>query len=107
MASTAGDVARFYAALLGGKLLHPQLLKAMETTTAVGTYGYGLGIQKIPTDCGDAWGHKGIVPGYTSFALSSADGKKQIVVLAATTVYPNPESFGDVFDRLAIDGFCD
>ena len=107
IASTAGDVARFYSALLGGRLLPSRELKEMESTTPVGLYGYGLGLQRIPTSCGDAWGHKGIVPGYTSFGLSSADGKHQIVLLATTTEFPNPESFGTVFDRIAITGFCD
>jgi D-alanyl-D-alanine carboxypeptidase len=48
MVSSAADLARFYQALLGGRLLRPELLKAMETTVdASGQLGpgaeYGLG----------------------------------------------------------------
>jgi D-alanyl-D-alanine carboxypeptidase len=56
--STADDVARFYRALLGGRLVRPKLLRAMRTTVA-GNAGarYGLGIGTVRLPCGTAWGH--------------------------------------------------
>jgi D-alanyl-D-alanine carboxypeptidase len=57
--STPADVARFYRALLRGRLLPTQLLRTMQTTVA----GYpgtraGLGIFSRRTPCGTAWGHQ-------------------------------------------------
>src|SRR4029453_15938979 len=50
MVSTAADVARFYRALFGGKLLRPQQLKQMETTVtrAVGAPGGNGRVQELP-----------------------------------------------------------
>lgn len=43
--STADDLHRFYAALLGGRLLRPALLRQMQTTVDVlPVLGYGLGL---------------------------------------------------------------
>ena len=49
--STADDVARFYRALLRGRLLRAELLRTMETTVPMGTSGesYGLGLWKTRT----------------------------------------------------------
>ena len=53
MVSTAGEVARFFQALLGGKLLHPQQLKQMEATVTGAAGNYGLGLWEQPQTCGD------------------------------------------------------
>src|SRR5213078_2368724 len=47
--STAGDLATFYRALLGGQVLRADLLQTMETTVAVGqaSAGYGLGLVRL------------------------------------------------------------
>jgi D-alanyl-D-alanine carboxypeptidase len=83
--STADDVARFYRALLGGRLLRPDLLQAMKTTVHMGDaprgYGYGFGIFAQPMGCGTSLGHTGGTPGYVSFAFSSAGAKRQAVIL--------------------------
>ena len=64
LVSTADDVARFFRALLGGRLLRPDLLRAMETTVADAPgFSYGLGLQKVKTPCGVSWGHSGGSPG--------------------------------------------
>ena len=77
--STASDIARFYRALLGGRLLPPDLLQAMKTTTD----GAGLGLLQNPSLCGrpDLWGHDGAIAAYVTLALNSEDGKRQIVIL--------------------------
>jgi D-alanyl-D-alanine carboxypeptidase len=80
--STADDLARFYRALLGGRLLSPRLLAEMRTTVPVdgGQQAYGLGLTKSRYPCGTFWGHGGETFGYESFADSSADGKRQIMM---------------------------
>ena len=88
LVSTAGDLARFYAALLGGELVRPDALRELKATVQVagGADGYGLGIIRMPLSCGAAWGHSGGVPGYTSLAFSSEDGSRQAIVLVNTSI---------------------
>ena len=52
--SSADDLARFYRALLGGRLLEPELLGAMETPKH--DYGLGLARARLPQSwrCGGA-----------------------------------------------------
>jgi D-alanyl-D-alanine carboxypeptidase len=79
---TAADVARFYQALLGGELLRPRLLRAMETTIPESpTSAAGLGIFTAQLPCGTFWGHSGAVGGYSSQAMSTQDGRDQAIVL--------------------------
>ena len=108
MVSTAGDLVRFTSALFGGRLLRPHQLHEMETTVPIpyGSSAYGLGLIRVSTACGGAWGHKGNVPGYTSWALSSTDGKRQAIVLASSTEFPNPGVYEAAVDGLASTAFC-
>jgi D-alanyl-D-alanine carboxypeptidase len=108
MVSTARDLARFLSALLGGKLLRPQQLRAMETTVPInsGVNSYGLGLIHVVTTCGAAWGHNGIVPGYSSWAISSPDGKRQAVVLASSRAFPNAADYEAAINALAQTAFC-
>jgi len=91
--STVADLAQFYRALLGGRVLTPDLLHAMETTTSMGVVGedYGLGLWETRTlgfartfrlSCAAdrVWGHDGDFPGYLTYAFNSADGQRQAVV---------------------------
>jgi D-alanyl-D-alanine carboxypeptidase len=87
---TAADVARFYRALLGGKLIRPDLLREMKKTVAMGSPGdtYGLGLWQTstmrlspePFPCGPGWGHNGNWVGYQTNAFNSKDGKRQFVL---------------------------
>jgi D-alanyl-D-alanine carboxypeptidase len=82
--STVEDVADFYRALLSGDLLKPGLLKAMKVSLpTTGDLGqrYGLGVERFPASCGSAWGHSGSFPGYWTHAWSSANGKRQTVLM--------------------------
>lgn len=80
--STAPDLARFYTALLTGRLLPPPLLHQMLTTVpAEPGIRYGLGIFSLQTPCGTAWGHDGAFPGYTSYAFTTLGGSRQVIVL--------------------------
>jgi D-alanyl-D-alanine carboxypeptidase len=79
--SSVDDVATFFRALLGGELIGPELLSEM-TRTIDGGQGYraGLGIFDEELSCGDAWGHGGELPTYSSMAIASRDGSKVVVV---------------------------
>lgn len=108
--STARDVGRFYRGLLTGQLLPPRLLGAMTATVprAPG-FAYGLGIFRIPTPCGPAFGHDGELPGYASLALNGRHGSRQAVVLVnsntpAETV--GPPAAQAAYTRLIATAFC-
>jgi D-alanyl-D-alanine carboxypeptidase len=77
--STGDDVTSFYAALLGGRLLPPDLLAAMETP-APGVH-YGLGLLETDTPCGPAYGHEGDLLGYRSFVYAHPDGTRVALVM--------------------------
>jgi D-alanyl-D-alanine carboxypeptidase len=87
--STADDLSRFYGALLGGSVLRPDLLAEMMRTVGGGSPGYGLGLARVNLPCGEAWGHDGLVPGYTSIAFTMKDGSRQVVVLVSTSIDSN------------------
>ena len=84
--STAPEVARFYRHLLSGRLLPRRMMAAMRTTVDASDEGdpgeaYGLGLGRLSTPCGPAWGHAGQFPGYVNYAYSSPDGSRQIVLM--------------------------
>ena len=88
MISTAGDVARFYRALLTGRLLPPAQQRELQTTIPVHDTGelfaehYGLGVYRVQLPCGTAWGHDGGYPGgFKTFAYTSPDGSRQAVIV--------------------------
>ncbi len=81
--STASDIARFYRALLGGQLLPPDLLQAMETFED----DYGLGLFHVKLPCGEIVGHDGAIAAYLTLAFNSTDGKRQFVVLANSLTF--------------------
>jgi D-alanyl-D-alanine carboxypeptidase len=82
MISDSADLGRFYRALLGGRLLPPQQLKAMKTTVKADEFpgaGYGLGLIDRELSCGvHVWGHGGGIHGSTSDAVTTADGRHSL-----------------------------
>jgi D-alanyl-D-alanine carboxypeptidase len=88
MVSSATDLARFYQALLSGRLLDPGLLEAMRTTVDASEQfgagaGYGLGLLRLPIGCdGEVWGHGGEIPGYATVVFSSGDATRQLVLMS-------------------------
>ncbi|MGJ6966334.1 serine hydrolase domain-containing protein [Streptosporangium sp. G11] len=77
--STAGDLNRFYRALLGGKVLRPAQLEEMKVPGPSGNYGLGLEVTHLP--CGGvAYGHTGETPGYVTASYISADGTRQVTL---------------------------
>ena len=103
--SSAEDVQRFFAALLGGRLLGPRLLREMQTLVPAGRSRYGLGIAVFPTPCGPAWGHTGNVQGTIAVALNARDASRQVVLVVNT--YPLSPELEAAVRRLQIAAFCE
>ena len=97
MVSTTADLAHFYQALLGGQLLDPKQLQAMQTTVdASQQFGhgvrYGLGLTLLRPGCAtDLWGHGGALAGYRTTAFSTKDADRQLV--ATTNLNPEPDPY--------------
>ena len=91
LVSDATDLARFYTALLGGKLVAKATLHEMERTVAAGNGSDGLGIFAAHLLCGIAWGHDGGILDYYSRVIASADGRRVLVESArgALTSWPS------------------
>ena len=117
LVSTVDDVARFFRALLGGRLLRADLLRAMRTTVPALLLGpgneYGLGLQKLPLACGSAWGHTGASPGYSVDAFNRRDGTRQVVLavnatgaLGAAGFFGAPASAQPAIERLIGTAYC-
>jgi D-alanyl-D-alanine carboxypeptidase len=102
--SNAPDVARFWTALMSGRLLKPRLLAEMKTTVDTGQgYGYGLGIMAVDTPCGTIWGHNGDMPGYVTFAYTDGVGGRSSVVLLPTV--PDEAIFA-AMDQVLVTAIC-
>jgi D-alanyl-D-alanine carboxypeptidase len=116
--STAGEVASFLRLLLGGRFLsddlRTEMLQAVDSDWPE-TDRYGLGIGEITalmgrerSRCGPAWGHIGLSLGYTTAALSSEDGERQVVIWANESVVTEEAeaAFWDGAGRLAWQLYC-
>ncbi|MEF7656595.1 serine hydrolase domain-containing protein [Bacillus thuringiensis] len=82
MISTGEDMTTFFRALLGGKLLTPEMQKEMvnhTVDTPLGKYGLGIHATKLP-DGTEVWGHGGGIPGFTNFAGGTKDGQHVISI---------------------------
>jgi D-alanyl-D-alanine carboxypeptidase len=89
--TTASDMARFWRALLGGKLLAPAQLRAMKTAVSVQKglpLAYGLGLMKWDNYCRTLWGNGGDLPGFSSEFLNSEDGKVQSGIIVNVNPIP-------------------
>jgi D-alanyl-D-alanine carboxypeptidase len=100
LVSSARDMARFLAALLGGDLLPARELRAMKAVSP----RYGLGLAVYSTRCGLAWGHTGNLNGVLTIAWSRRDGRRQAVVMA--NAYPLPAAADTALRRAAVTAFC-
>jgi D-alanyl-D-alanine carboxypeptidase len=92
--TTATDMARYWRALLGGKLLAPAQLAAMKTTVPIGKGypgSYGLGLLRFTQyakTCGVLWGNGGDLPGFSSEFFNSEDGTRQAGVIVNVNPIP-------------------
>jgi D-alanyl-D-alanine carboxypeptidase len=110
--STVRDVADFYRALLSGRLLSPEQLRAMKTTVSERTGkavaagpGSGLGIGRSPLSCG-GWSHAGELPGYQVAAIASGDGRRQVVLMVNQDGSTLPKHALRLLDKLLEKAFC-
>jgi D-alanyl-D-alanine carboxypeptidase len=95
--SNGDDVTRFYAALLGGRLVRTDLLAAMRSASPAtrGTpWNYGLGLMQFQTTCGPAYGHLGDTPGYRTAVYAKADGRR--VAAAMINIDATRVSWGEL-----------
>ncbi|GAA1586096.1 serine hydrolase domain-containing protein [Actinomadura kijaniata] len=85
MISTAPDLNRFFAALVGGRLLRPAELRAMKQARPTGNPGgaeYGLGLMRVPLACGgEYWGHSGDILGFSTIAGATTGGRQATVMV--------------------------
>ncbi|MFJ5987153.1 serine hydrolase domain-containing protein [Lentzea sp. NPDC092896] len=103
--STSRDIATFYDALLGGRILPPAQLQAMKSAVPAPNLGvanasYGLGLFTVPLPCGGQyWGHEGSTFGYMSMAGVGPDGR---IAVIAVNAYPvKPETSGAIMSTFA------
>ena len=101
MVSNGADVTRFYATLLGGRLLPAPLNAAMKTLAPRSSFG--LGLQRVLTHCGPAFGHEGDFPGYRSIVYGRPDGRRVALVMVNIDATHVP---WDVLRAVAADAFC-
>jgi D-alanyl-D-alanine carboxypeptidase len=87
MITTPTDLARFWQALEGGRLLAPAQMAQMHTTVPEAGSAqvfpgarYGLGITSIPDSCGGYWAHSGGALGWITLNGVSPDGKRVVVL---------------------------
>ncbi|MFF4646805.1 serine hydrolase domain-containing protein [Streptomyces sp. NPDC001389] len=82
MISSAGDLNRFYEALMRGRLLPPQQLAEMKTTVDNPDFpgaSYGLGIERLTLGCGTVlWYHDGGALGWISLSAFTEDARHQL-----------------------------
>jgi D-alanyl-D-alanine carboxypeptidase len=110
--SNVSEVAQYYRALLTGRLVDSAMLSAMKTTVSEGAKSdfrgsrYGLGIESYPTRCGTAWGHGGNFPGYLVYALTSAGGKRQAVLVVNQDPSSLPKDVGPTFLKTIKRAYC-
>ncbi|MFE7173456.1 serine hydrolase domain-containing protein [Streptomyces sp. NPDC057616] len=80
--SNAGDLNRFYGALMGGRLLPAQQLKELKTTVVNPDFpasSYGLGVELLTLGCNTSvWYHDGGVVGSLTLSAFSEDGRHQL-----------------------------
>ncbi|MFD9733851.1 serine hydrolase domain-containing protein [Umezawaea sp. NPDC059074] len=104
MISTTADLDRFLKAVARGELLTPAQAAEMTTFTAVSP-GYGLGLEHEVLPCGaEVIGHSGIIPGFSTLMIGSADGRTRLT--ASFTTSPDGGS-GDGAQDLVAEVFCD
>jgi D-alanyl-D-alanine carboxypeptidase len=114
MLSTSSDLNRFFAALLGGRLLPAaelaQMTRAVPATQDWEQYpgaSYGLGLEAIPLSCGQiAWGHGGDIHGYATRAWTTQNGRQVALSLTLARIVPTPTILLDI--RTTLDtALCD
>lgn len=115
MISTTGDLDRFYAALLGGRLLPATWLAEMKQTVPIPGGGLakeadGLGIDSMQLPCGvTVWGYDGGIVGYGSQSWHTADGQRGITLSVTLRDLSDPHTpqILDAIQKTVDTAFCD
>jgi D-alanyl-D-alanine carboxypeptidase len=83
--STTRDLDRFINAMMGGRLLPPDLLAQMTTSSRFAAYGLGLELLDPGPTCGGVhFGHTGGIHGYQSFMFATPDRTQRLEVSLTT-----------------------
>ena len=92
--STAANLNRFYAAVLGGELLAEPEQEAMLSVVPIDdSYGYALGIERRRLPDGQVvWGHTGGIFGYLTLSYHAADLSRQLTLSYTGTTMTPPET---------------
>ncbi|HEX5090191.1 MAG TPA: serine hydrolase domain-containing protein [Nocardioides sp.] len=94
--SDAHDLDRFFAALLGGRLLPPELLGQMETPLEDSPYGLGLFVRT--TTCGvTVIGHDGDALAYQAWSYATTDLRRRVTVAITPSFAADSDEFVDAF----------
>ena len=105
--STLDDVANFHRALFAGRLLAPAQRRELETTVpVVPGLRYGLGVFRMQTPCGPAWGHDGGTPSSVSISLTSPDGARQAAIMVNRDANTWTNAIATDFTRAYLTAFC-
>ncbi|MBB6171256.1 D-alanyl-D-alanine carboxypeptidase [Nocardiopsis mwathae] len=109
MTSTLEDMTEFYRALTDGKVVSPAGLAEMQKIRDMGdsVRGYGLGLMRHELSCGgEAWGHGGDVPGYSTYTLVTEDGRHAALVTNAgfVVISSNMQLRLDLMDTALCEG---
>jgi len=107
--SDVGDLARFFRALLGGRLLPPALLAEMKTPVEVEPgFGYGLGLVVSDSPCGLLYGHDGGIAGFGNIIMNSGEGTHQFANMINATPAPAAvfEPLGQLFEQSLREAFA-
>ncbi|WBB63089.1 serine hydrolase [Streptomyces sp. WMMC500] len=103
MISTARDLDRFLAALLGGRLLPDRLLAEMRAP-AVPERAYGLGLAWKETACGSTvYGNDGDAMTYQSWSFTTPDLRRHVTVALTPD---HRADLDDSVDALLDAAFC-
>jgi Tol biopolymer transport system component/CubicO group peptidase (beta-lactamase class C family) len=93
--SNAHDLARFFSALLSGRILPASALAKMEETVVADDpepLRAGLGIFSAEVRCGRSWGHDGNILDYVTFVRASEDGDRVgVISVRASRGFTRPD----------------
>lgn len=104
--STPSELLEFFTALVGGELLRPQELEAMQQLVDMPEEypgdGYGLGLIRTTLSCGVVlWGHGGDIEGYSTRGGVTEDGRGVTYAVTALptemeTLYAMEDAVDDI-----------
>jgi D-alanyl-D-alanine carboxypeptidase len=105
--STLRDVADFHRALFAGELLDAGQQRELQTTLPIAPDAeYGLGVFKLQTPCGTAWGHDGGTPSAVTTSFTSPDGSRQAVLMVNREGNSWTDRIATDYANALITAFC-